>query len=308
MLQIIDNKSAIQKAQLQFKKGLKRLVDEKIPAQIGYQGENFKTKVSWSNKLRIWMHLSASGLRFWNAFGISESGKPRANSNISPICEINFPFSGIDRRIGGAFAEDGSGCIFVIHRGKIGGGRKGIGKTLFSNNYRGERINVKDGEIESRVALIGALNSPRFAKQVSQFVYEIRRIKALVLRHSKNINVGHGKHGFRKEFLGKKKFKIRKDIEAKCDHGIIVNELASVLNGIGLNVGNDINRDLYILSLKGKIAAIFEIKTDILSTNLYSGIGQLLLNSATLTKRPRLFLTIPERLNKTVERILNKGN
>jgi len=90
--------------------------------KVGHQGASFKAKVAWSNRLGIWMVSPKNGeKRFWHIFGI---GKPIAASHIPIACEINFPASGIDRKIGAAFACDHAGGIYVIHRGKIGGGRK----------------------------------------------------------------------------------------------------------------------------------------------------------------------------------------
>lgn len=91
-------------------------------------------------------------------------------------CEINFPVNGINRRIGGAFLTDSTGDIFVAHRGKIGGGKKGIGKSLFEDQYRGRWEIVEDNGFETEVALISALKLPRFVNQVRQLVFEVNRI------------------------------------------------------------------------------------------------------------------------------------
>lgn len=267
-------------------------------------GGSYEGKVSWASKLDIWIFSQTiSGSRYWNAFGI---GKPSKGSNVSIICEINFPLSSIDRRIGGAFAKDNSGSIFIVHRGKIGGGRKGIGKSLFEDNYRGEWTVVEDDGVENTVALISALNSSRFVRQVSQFIHEVNRIKGIASARPTQTETSGDDYEFRKEFAGKKQYIIGKDIEAKCDHGLIVNDLASVLQHHGIKVKNDRNRDLYIVNSGDEITAIFEIKPDISTTSLYSAVGQLLLNSVNLPKRPRLFLTIPKKVSKIIKGKLNK--
>jgi len=35
----------------------------------------------------------------------------------------------MNRTIAGAFASDDEGNIYLVHRGRIGGGKKGIGRT-----------------------------------------------------------------------------------------------------------------------------------------------------------------------------------
>lgn len=304
MLKILDDESKIRKAQRRFVKRFKQFMGEEITVTIGYPGGHEKGKVSWIGKLGIWIYSKLiPRSRYWNAFGI---GKPKEDSMNHIVCEINFPLADINRSIGGVFVEDGFGNIFVVHRGKIGGGRKGIGKSLFKENYRGEWISIEDGEIESTVALIGALNSSRFAKQTSQFVREVERIKGLVVSRPLPMVTLHNDHEFRAEFAGKKKYETTRNIKAECDHGLIVNALASVLQNRGIKVGNKRNLDLYVVNSRGKITSIFEIKTDIAPASLYSAIGQLLLSSVSLPRRPRLILAIPEKAGKTLGVKLNK--
>ncbi len=220
-------------------------------------------------------------------------------------CEINFPVSGINRRVGGAFTSDEAGEIVVVHRGKIGGGRQGIGKTLFEDNYTGSWTDIVDGPYKSSAALIGALSSPRFPKQVQQFVFEVERIKKLrkaasVKKEKKD------KQGFTEEYAGKKKYSTGSQVEAACDHGLIVNALASTLRKRGYDVRNDKNRDLFIAGKKKVISTIFEIKTSASTTGLYSAVGQLLLNSIHIISQPRLVLIIPEMLCKAQAGKLSK--
>lgn len=304
MLKILDNKTDIKKAQQQFLKRFAQFIDEKISVKVGHLGASYEREVSWASKLGIWiLSETVPRSRYWNAFGI---GKPSKGSNVSIICEINFPLSGVDRSIGGAFAEGGAGGIFVIHRGKIGGGRKGIGKSLFKDNYRGEWTVVEDGKVDNTVALIGALKSSRFVRQISQFVFEVNRLKGLTSFRLPQVETSPDDHEFREEFARKKKYEIVKHIESKCDHGLIVNALSHALESRGFKVGNDRNRDLYVVDSDGKITSIFEIKSDTSTTSLYSAVGQLLLNGVSLTKKPRLILTIPKKVSKTLEGKLSK--
>jgi len=281
-----------------------RFTGEKIPVKLGHRGYSSKVEVSWSSELNIWIYSGiVQGSRYWNAFGI---GKPEEGKNVSITCEINFPLRGIDRRVAGAFVVDSHGEVYVVHRGRIGGGRKGIGKLLFQENYRGEWTDVEDGELESAVALVGALSSPRFLRQIRQFVFEVGRIKSLVSSGSSPIEVSPLDHEFREEFTGKKRYRVGKQIEARCDHGLVVNRLASALENLGFRVGNDRNRDLYVVDSAGRMTAIFEVKTDTSTTSLHSAVGQLMLYSVGLPGHPRLILAIPEKVSKTLEGKLNE--
>lgn len=182
MLRILDRKSDIEKAQQLFGKQFEPFIDERVATNIGYKGGGIQATVSWSSIFGLWLYLGrvANGNRYWNAFG---QENPREHHNLSITCEINFPLEGINRRVSGAFASDDSGRLFLLYRGRIGGGRPGISKSLFSQNYSGEWTDVRDGELDTKVALIAALGSTNFTQRVGQFVYEIERIKALATSH-----------------------------------------------------------------------------------------------------------------------------
>ncbi len=178
MWRIIEDGSDIANAQKRFTDAFKQISDDKVSVHFGHLGASFYREVLWMQQLDIWVHSDIiEGSRHYNGFGIEN---PRSSTHVSITCEINFPLSGINRRIAGAFAGDRSGGIHIVHRGKVGGGRRGIGKALFEENYGGNWATVKDGDLESRVAVLAALDSTKVPEEVSQFVYEIHRIKGLI--------------------------------------------------------------------------------------------------------------------------------
>ena len=92
---------------------------------------------------------------------------------MSIAAEINFPAEGLNRAVSGVFAEDGDGGIWVLHRGKIRGG-----KELFFRHFDGETLTADDGGKEETFALVGRLGNADFAAKLAAFVKEILRIKA----------------------------------------------------------------------------------------------------------------------------------
>ena len=178
MWSIITNKKDIFLFQRVLEFGLKNAVDKSLKCPVGHQGHSSTLKVFWSNRLGFWFgaynHKNKPIPKFWNAFGLQE---PNSKKTLSIDCEINIPFNGIQRNIGAAFAEDGRGNVSIIHRGIIGGGRKGVGKIAFFNHYKGKRIIVNDGDRDSEVALVAIMNSSTWVKQIANFVYEVARIK-----------------------------------------------------------------------------------------------------------------------------------
>jgi len=304
MLKIIQEEAAVRRYQRQFIRSFKLFVDEKIPVHLGHPGASTEAKVLWSGRLGIWLHSGKTQEgRHWNAFGI---GKPKKNANISITCEINFPAGGIDRRIGGALARDRNGRIFVVHRGRIGGGRKGVGKSLFADHYRGVWEVMEDGDEETTVALIGALNSPRLARQVAQYIHKIDAIKEAASHRSSQLEMKFETITFRETLVGERYCELEKDKEAECDQGLVVKDLADCLRRRRMKVGNDGLHDLFIANDNGEMIAIFKVKTTSAPLGLHAGASQLLLNSLRCASPPRQILVIPEKPDAALEEKLKK--
>lgn len=298
MLRAITDAKTIRRCQQHFTRHLKSWGKEKIPATLGHQGASTQARVWWSDELGLWFFPGkGEENRYWNAFGID---RPRRDAALSITCEINFPKEGTDRRIGGVFAADGKGRIFVVHRGKLGGGRKGIGKALFERQYRGVWVDMEDGEEESTVAVVGLLQSPRFARQLAQFVNKIDKIKDMAAPPSTQMEMGFDDLCFREELLGMRHCELLRDMASECDHGLIVRDLAAVMKDLRWKYGNDALRDLMAVDKDGQVAAVFQVKTNILTKSVQEGVTQLLVNSLHLPRPPRLILALPEPLDSAM--------
>lgn len=175
-MQVITSRDEIARLQMVFEDYWARISTQRINTVIGYQGGSLPAQVLWSDSLGMWSYsrrLDADN-KYWNAFGFQD---PNHNNNLSISCEINIPIDGLNRRIAGAFIKDESDNIYIIHRGNIGGGKKGVGKTSFFNNFTGNTINFKDDPITSTAALVGCLQSNDLDVRLKEFVMEVRRIK-----------------------------------------------------------------------------------------------------------------------------------
>ncbi len=304
MLKVLDDESAFKRYRRQFIKSFKPFIDEKIPVKLGHPGATVKAKVLWSGRLGIWMvNEKMSGSRYGHAFGAE---KPTGSSHIPITCEINFPVKGIDRRMGGALAEDRNGRVFVVHRGRIGGGKKGVGKALFDDHYRGVWAIMEDGSAETTVALIGLLNSPRFVRQVSQFVHKVDRMKNIFSSRTSQVEISFNELHFREEFVGASYTDPLTDPASMCDHGLIVKDLYDIISHLGFKAGNDPERDLLIANARQEITAVFEVTTEASIHSIRSAAARLLLANTELPKQPRLILAVPEAVDETLNRKLKK--
>jgi len=173
MFSYIYDRAQILAAQTAFENRFRSAAANIAAINVGYQGGNVELEVAWLPSVGIWSGSRKIENRYWNAFGI---GEPNAHNSNSIICEINFPLVGKSARIQGIMARDEHGTVWVCHRGGIGGGRKGVGPSLFWQEFPGKWVSVSG----DRVASIAAIGAPDFLDQVSNFVKFVQRIKLSV--------------------------------------------------------------------------------------------------------------------------------
>jgi hypothetical protein len=306
MLKVISDQPAIKKYAGQFNKKFKPFIDEEIKVKLGHQGAGFPAKVLWSKSLGIWKFSRAiKEVRYWNAFGV---GKPGTSNVLSIASEINFPWTQIDRKTGGAFAEDAWGNVFVIHRGKIGGGKKGVGKSLFEHNYRGVWSFMEDGDSLSQVAVIGALNSPRFALQAAQFVKKIELLKSTAAP-STQTEMNFSEITFREDLVGNVPSSAEDEVISTCDHDLVVGELAALLQRQKIKIGNDTESELFTVDpAENRISHIFEVLTDTTEKSVLAAAGKLLLQTSAAALNPLPILVLPEDKMSHYEQELQRIN
>jgi hypothetical protein len=99
------------------------------------------------------------------------------------VCEVNSPFEGANRRVAGVFVRDSSGTLYLAHSGRVGGGRRGIGKEAF-------RAFFTDGDVRevqwpsgtvTETLVVGRLDDDRLPASVARFVRTVERFKQAVV-------------------------------------------------------------------------------------------------------------------------------
>lgn len=293
MLKILDDESTIRRCQRQLIRALRPFVTCRIAVKIGHPGESLRAKVSWADEPGIWFHTrTVAGDRYRNAFGL---GRPPDGGAVSSTIEINVPTGSLDRKIGGAFAQDDAGRVFLIHRGKIGG-RRGVGKFLFEAHYRGVWSEVEDGNTRSAVVVIGDLQSRHFVRQLAQFVRKVDAIKDLGDDDDPQARIFFDDERFREEFIGGRYVPARRDYAAECDRDLAVLDLAHRLKDMGARVASGPGGEIFTRDPAGRITAIFEVAPGAVPADLEQAVARLLLRSVRLSKEPRRILVVPGEL------------
>jgi hypothetical protein len=149
---------------------------------LGFPGGNWSTTVQYGSQ--VWFSTHQIGNRnisprIWNGFGLAADLDPNRSNNI--VVEINIPTNGINRRVSGFYAIDKcSGEIFLMHRGRIGGGRPGIGKDNFVNWYGQKFVQVYSSQGVEDALLVAKLSTNNFEHELHHFVDSVKQFKLLI--------------------------------------------------------------------------------------------------------------------------------
>lgn len=304
----ITNSKEIREAFVVVSTNLKKGTKPFKKQQVGWPGGSGKYTVYWRSKERIWSMLEPRQIenRYRVSFGTEQPPQPKS---LSITCEMNPPFRKYNRRIAGAFLKDDVGVIYLAHSGKVGGGRKGIGKSAFQKYWRGENVETVEwpDARKTEMIVIGRIDGARLPSQIAHFVFEVEQFKKAVMEGLWKRTDIRTREKFSPEFAGTRRgYTVTGVIEARCDHGRIIEVLAESLRKRKLDFANDKQRDMYVLARKRKLQILFEVKTDSSTTSIYQGIGQALYHTALYTPQPQPVLVMPGRPNEQTARVLKR--
>lgn len=175
-LEVLTDSRAVSRSMHDLSEQLASIATQSTEQLIGFRGGAARELVHWSSPLAVWSVCTRVSNRYWNAFGVD---RPVEGSPLAITVEVNPPFAGVDRKMGGAVAvESSTGKRFLVHRGRIGGGRQGIGASLFWSRFRGGVSMREPGREEpARVVVVGEIGAPSFPRDLAAFVHEVARIK-----------------------------------------------------------------------------------------------------------------------------------
>jgi 5-methylcytosine-specific restriction protein A len=192
MLRIITDSKEIADCQKLLQQKVQEHFTNKGEHNFGFRGGNHQGKL-WGGE-RIWfttVKITGEGdpvtgkkdstPRYWNAFGLE--GDIGKSSSVNIAVEVNIPLQGNDRSVGGFFAKNNiSKRTFLLHRGRIGGGRKGIGKGAFLGWYPdNKKVNAFNADGSSQEAiLITGLESKTFLEDLEGFVQNVADFKEAI--------------------------------------------------------------------------------------------------------------------------------
>lgn len=310
MLTVITDARKVRAATKALRDQLRAAAEKPLKHTIGFPGGQAEGKV-WVLREHgfFWCALGEGDPenRSWNGFGhVMPDERP-----ILPLdVEVNVPWEGINRRVAGVFLEGPGGEVYLGHRGRIGGGRKGVGKSAFWSAYRDQARTVVDDDQTAEIVLLGRVGAPKLLTDLATFIHNVVRIKLEATgmdadgEHEPSGEVDIDPLAFSPEFEGTKSISITKTIEAQCHHGTIVRQLRDALVDLGWKAGNDRARDLVGHPPDAAAPVTFEVKTDVSSQSIYAGVGQLVMHARPTSTGARAILVVPDDLTQAAELVL----
>ena len=238
--------------------------------------------------------------------------------------QFNVPIKQFGRRHGGAFVEDiQSGEIVLTHRGIVTRGMSRVRKDALFREAAATTTLVETSQGATPLFLVASLKSPQLMEDITGFAAEIRRAADAVMTQEAAEAVTSKQAGTRtqprsidgrlgdyfEEFCGKRTLPRREAVIIEVRHGRVVQHLRSQLDEAGTALKSQ-QVDLAIL--KRDTVLLFEVKTSVSPTDLYTAIGQLTLHSLAAQEQfpramVRKILVIPEAPNAQLRKRMEEG-
>lgn len=284
MLSLIDDRNVIKSAQDRLSAALKEALPQIENCKVGFQGDSFDVAVQTlgngslyyaAKSPQIYSRSFGGALRYWNAFGIFRKGI--SNQNI--LVEINIPEEGDNAQVSGFFARDtSSGDIYLMHTGKIGGGRKGIGKNAFLNFLSDPLQQVNCAGRRRFGLIIGNIADPGLVTLIGRFAEKVSQFKVYANDPDMQNNSLILEETYTSEYSGRKLGLRKGHFDYYTYHGLVVDKLREV-RALTLSKGEQISRtpliDLFVR--RGDCySEVYEVKTSLDRQSFYTAVGQLM--------------------------------
>jgi len=181
MFRAITKTEKILRCQKEFEKDVKKLLSYIGLRRVGFPGGHEDCDI-WANDT-IWYYTSevqTGSQRFWNGFGLAHDLDKSRTRNLHIAVEINIPFQ-LNRRVSGLYAKDmNSKKVCLFHRGRLAGGRKGIGKKAFLEWYPKDTIDVIEDDQVIEALLVTNLQDESFIDDLSKFVEQVSEFRHFI--------------------------------------------------------------------------------------------------------------------------------
>jgi 5-methylcytosine-specific restriction protein B len=178
-LSIITNEQDIHAAQKQLQDRIRAEGGPLRRYRLGNRRGQGEAEVCYVARLDLWHTAERLGNRWANGFGL---GDPAAVPMLTVVTWINPSFDGSRRSGAGVFFRDADGHAWLAHSGRIGGGKKGIGRIAFLDGFSSAVETIEGHDY----VVIGRIAAAEFLDELAAFVRAVQTFKAGVGREETN--------------------------------------------------------------------------------------------------------------------------
>lgn len=233
------------------------------------------------------------------------------NSSASPLLEINYYRQNPTKHIGGRYLKDDDGNYYIGHSRRVNVNNTGcripveflvrvLGGTV-------KEIHWANSSSET-IFVLGQLGGPCLWDSILPYLDAVSDYKSDPLSGQDRVPPQSPvQPDFTPEVTERAGFYFpRTIIDAECIHGVVINKLWTIIKELGYQVTRDQQRDLYIFNDSGDMTVLFEAKTSSSTTDIYTGIGQLMFHGARQHNQPKRVLVLPGTPNKETRSRLDR--
>jgi len=263
----------------------------------------------------VWCWSADSDIGTPNPRRLNWLGVFREEGDLEISVEVNTPFERRNNQIAGFFARDcSSGSIYLVHSGRVGGGRRGVSKDAFLAWVNRPLVEVVDSNGGIRIGLLvmpvrgAAATWPavRYVETVAEFKQAIRTgtvnspdFVSKLTRYKNYYSEGRGRRrGVRST-----------RIDYVTRHGEVVDALQQwrLRRPLPRNprIVKDVFMDLGVES-SGVLVEVYEAKTSASRGDIYTGVGQLMVHGASPQCERTLVLPSGDALSKELASALRR--
>jgi len=293
MLLLLEKTSEIREAQKTLGATLTRVLSDRGTRNIGYPSGNQDYRVYAAGHNELYWALSQPSddhgvRRFVNTFGVfaADAGSQQI------VVEVSVPERGDDARAGGMFARDPlTGEIYLLHSGKVGGGRKGVGATKFRAFHGGPLEAVQTSSRQREAIRLGNIRDPLLPALIWSYVGVVAQFKKRVAAGI-SIDAPAARSELEDESWGRRTGTRTADFDYYSYHGAVQQSLKLRTQrrvGDALRVDRTHLIDLGVWAGE-ELLEVFEIKTASGRQAFYTALGQLLTHAPLTATRKTLVL------------------
>lgn len=290
MFILLERRDEIRQAHAQLLATIQREFTQTAIRDIGWQGGRRHRAVLQTDGT-YWFWSSdhkdkTKNPRSLNWFGLIEGGP-----GVSISLEVNTPYVGRNDLIAGFFARNtANGKVYLFHSGRIGGGAEGVKKdaliawadlSLFP-------VSAADGTYKEGILVMPVTGKGALRPAISYVQSVIEFKNAIRSGDAQTTDTKEKQRRLRQyfdEFFGRKRVRSpERDVDYISRHGEIVRALWNWRQSKGLKARQTIVKtgllDLGV-SEGTQLTEVYEVKTATTRSDIYTGIGQLMVHGDT---------------------------